>query len=116
MAANDTQFDAHKSYQKPDILRAKDIIPGSRRSEIENEGGSEIPRFDLARDIMAEHRRLTASRRKSPSSITERVSSIENRESRVGHRAQSIEYTSQWDPIIADIVTRDIERLCGSRS
>ena len=108
---------------RPDVLRAKDIIPGALRSEIANEGGSDIPQFDLAQDIMAEHRRLTASHRKNPSSTTERVSRIENQESNIEHRTPSIEFTShaqhplwEWDPIIADIVTRDIERLCGSRS
>jgi len=116
MAVNDKQFDSNKPYQRPDVLRAKDIIPGSQRSEIENEGGIDIPQFDLAQDIMAEHRRLTTSRRRSPSTITERVSIIENQESRVEHQASSIpDLSEQWDPIIADIVTRDIERLCAGR-
>lgn len=115
MAANDKQFDSHKPYQRPDVLRAKDIIPGAQRNEIGNEGGSNIPQFDLAQDIMTEHRRLIAARRKGPSSIVEQVSRIENRESLVEHLASSIEFTSQWDPIIADIVTRDIEWLCAGR-
>jgi hypothetical protein len=116
MAANDKQFDSRKPYQRQDVLRAKDVIPGPRRSEIENIGGSAIPQFDLAQDIMAEHRRLTATRRRSPSPTIERAPVIENRESSVELRVPSIpDLSEQWDPIIADIVTRDIEGFCGGR-
>jgi len=127
MAANEKQFETDKPHQRPDVLRAKDIIPGAGRpvSKVESEGAVrqsspqavDIPQFDLAQDIMAEHRRLTGSRRRSPSSITEQVSRIESRlvgrEPRVEHRASSIEFAWQWDPLIADIVTRDIVRFCG---
>jgi hypothetical protein len=127
MAGNEKQFDINKSNQRPDVLRAKDIIPGARPTgKVESNGAVDIPQFDLAQDIMAEHRRLIASRRRSPSSIIERVPGIENRESSlppkgrveasVEHRVPSIEFTSQWDPIIADIVTRDIEQLCKGTS
>jgi hypothetical protein len=159
MAGNEKQFDNNKPHQRPDILRAKDIIPGAGRNEIEDEGGNDIPRFDLAKDIMAEHRRLTATRRKSPSRLpiadyrlpseiskkfrglcpgnpsdftgpidTERSDPrlqlsragepvSENRKSEIENQKSisSIEFASQWDPIIADIVTRDIESFCGGR-
>jgi hypothetical protein len=95
--------------QKPDILRAKDIIPVRSRPASENEKVNQvdIPRFDLANDIMAQQRHLTAFRRKGPSSVFRSPSS----DFGMPFSAQS--YTSRWDPIIADIVARDIERLCG---
>jgi hypothetical protein len=56
-----------------DVLRAKDIIPSAaERKNISadpNAAGqhkSEIPKFDLAEDIMAEHRKITSIKRKSP--------------------------------------------------
>jgi hypothetical protein len=61
----------------------------------------------LANDIMAQQRRHTAFHRKGPSSVFRSPSSDFNRPL----SAQS--YISRWDPIIADIVTRDIEALCG---
>lgn len=114
MNEKDGRFQNSVQQHRPEVLRAKDIIPGARRNEIGNEGGIDIPKFDLAQDIMTEHRRLTATRRRSPSSIIEKVSRIENQESSVELRAPSIEFTSQWDPLIADIVARDIEQFCGS--
>jgi len=129
MAENDIQPDIFKNKRRPDILRAKDIIPsrsGPNESN-ENEGAvqQEIPQFSLADDIMAEQRRLSAMRRKSPSSAAEsrpqayqRIVPVELkeplRESVVLNTgiADSQSYTSQWDPVIADIVRRDIEMFC----
>ena len=100
----------------PDILRAKDIIPGKREIRSSENQDFDIPRFDLAQDIMAEQRRLIALRRRGPSPTAERVSRVENQESNTWQQASRIEFARQWDPVIADIVARDIERLCGGRS
>ena len=121
--------------RRKDILRAKDIIPGAASPAGKGEGVSntDIPRFDLAEDIMAEHRRLTAVRRKGPDSPepvnltpspapsaclrkqTEGAVAVMG----LGKTSQSSHSFSEGfnyisDPIIADIVTRDIERLCSS--
>ena len=60
----------------------------------------EIPSFDLAEEIMAEQRKITAIRRKAPGKKTE---------------AQPVDIEqplSEQEKIIAEIVARDIERLC----
>lgn len=74
--------------------------------------GSEIPRFDLAEEIMAEQRRITATRRKAPGQQDEAQ--------RQEREAESVGYTpgrpvpalSEQEQIVADIVARDIEKLC----
>ena len=112
MAEKERQADEYKTPSRP-ILRAKDIIPGAANPVGKGEGVSstDIPRFDLAEDIMSEQRRLTAVRRKGPGSPAEPVNLT-------GRPSQSIHSFSEGfncisDPIIADIVTRDIERLCS---
>lgn len=74
---------------------------------------SEIPSFDLAEEIMAEQRKITAMKRKAPGQKTEAQ--------RLKPEAQiddhSIEQPkpvllSEQEKIIAEIVERDIERLC----
>ena len=72
---------------------------------------NEIPKFDLAEQIMAEQRKITAIRRKAP----DRKSKVPDRQPRI----QSIGYTAEplvrelpeKDLIIGEIVARDIEKL-----
>jgi hypothetical protein len=122
MAENERQADDFKMPRRPDILRAKDIIPGAASPVGKGDGVSnvDIPRFDLAEDIMAEHRRLTTGRRKGPAGpapvdITPvprqsaPLPAVKPSRSRYGF-SEGINAPS--DPIIADIVARDIERLC----
>lgn len=87
---------------------------------------TEIPKFDLAEEIMAEQRKITAIKRKAPGRKTE--SQREEPEAEWGPvlqkkremGAQSIGYTigqptpalSEQGQIIAEIVARDIEKLC----
>ena len=89
--------------------------------------GNEIPKFDLAEEIMAEQRRITAIRRKGPGQKSEAPSeegeveldSTSQEDGEMGGR--SIGYTieqpppmlSEQEKIIAEIVARDIEKLCG---
>jgi len=128
MAENDIQPDVFKNKRRPDILRAKDIIPSRLTPEeleqLENEAQSQIPQFSLADDIMAEQRRQSAMRRKSPSSTDSRpptpvrIVPIEIKEPSAKTIISNTaiidfqSYTSTWDPVIADIVKRDIERFC----
>jgi len=121
MAEQDKQVGPDKPTRRPDILRAKDIIPTRSRpaSENENVNPVDIPRFNLANDIMAQQRRITAFRRKGPGSedrgqrTEDNQSVISPQPSIISFPASSQSYTSRWDPIIADIVARDIKRLCG---
>jgi hypothetical protein len=67
----------------------------------ESSGPAQIPQFDLARQIMAEQRRVTAARRKRPG-----PAAIPGPEPVTGPSPGSV---------LAQIVARDIERLCGER-
>jgi len=72
----------------------------------------EIPRFDLAEEIMAEQRKITAIRRKAPGKKTE----AERRQEQVEPISYSLEQPmpeeSEQNRLIAEIVARDIKRLC----
>jgi len=99
-----------------------------------SDGRGEIPRFDLAEQIMAEQRKITAIRRKAPGkpqqlpSLGPAVARVQAQDGAAGKktepanqqsRAESIGYTIQPPPltlseqgrIIAEIVARDIEKL-----
>lgn len=88
---------------KPAITRGELVEPTNQRKE------HEIPKFDLAEEIMAEQRRITAVKRKAPTKKIETV----NPPSTIGSAG-----LSQWPKpleegqIIAEIVARDIEELC----
>ncbi|MGA2678498.1 MAG: hypothetical protein ABSF37_04245 [Sedimentisphaerales bacterium] len=109
MAEKDRQADDFKTPRRSDILRAKDIIPGAAGSAGKGDGVSntDIPRFDLAEDIMAEHRRLTAGRRKGPGG-----SAPADKKPFLSRYGFSEGFNAAGDPVIADIVARDIEQLC----
>jgi hypothetical protein len=137
MVEKERQADEYKTPHRP-ILRAKDIIPGAASPAGKGDGVSntDIPRFDLAEDIMAEQRRLTVVRRKGPGSpepvnltpspdlplpvaimglaipLPKGVPSGTGRPSQSSH-SFSEGFNDISDPIIAGIVTRDIERLCS---
>jgi len=71
----------------------------------------EIPRFDLAEEIMAEQRKITAIRRKAPGKKFE--AQPERLQAKpVGYTIErSIPWQAEQDRIIAEIVARDIEEL-----
>lgn len=88
-----------------------------------SDGRGEIPKFDLAEQIMAEQRKITAIRRKAPSKPQRLPSQERAAGKKTGpptqEEAESIGYTIQQPPltlseqgqIIAEIVARDIEKL-----
>jgi hypothetical protein len=73
---------------------------------------TEIPRFDLAEDIMAEQRKIAATKRKAPGKKTE-AERLELQAEPVGYTTiePSAPTLPEQDRIIAEIVARDIERL-----
>jgi hypothetical protein len=100
------------------ILRAEDIIPpfNTRPDDEENKAQNSvnprhaIPVFDLAEEIMAEHRKLVSAKRKSPAVESLKVAdSFKKREDK--NYTDTAE-TSETDRIITEIVARDIEGLC----
>ena len=114
MAEKEIQADEYKTPRRP-ILRAKDIIPGvARPAADEGVSNIDIPRFDLAEDIMAEQRRLTVVRRKGPGSPEPvNLTPSPGLRSSQSRHSFSEAFNDISDPIIADIVTRDIERFCS---
>ncbi len=95
---------------------------------------SEIPKFDLAEQILAEQRKITAIRRKGPGkpqrlpSLAPAVTRVQAQDVAAGKnpktpdrqpQAQSTDYAIEQSPsilseqeqIIAEIVARDIEKL-----
>ena len=71
-----------------------------------------IPKFDLAEEIMAEHRKITANRRAAPGSKAE----VRDKKLEGGLRTRTlVQPTSALSgkkQVIAEIVARDIEKLC----
>jgi hypothetical protein len=104
-----------------DVLRGSDIIPGTSPANgtnhtSEDSPKSEIPQFDLANDIMAEQRKITAVRRKGPDKRTEAIKqetpAIIKPAPPAAKPVQQSGGDVENDKIIVDIVRRDIERLC----
>ena len=111
---NNKQIDTDILQSKADILRASDIIPSSKKKKsVETaQKQAEIPRFDLAEEIMAEQRKITAIRRKGPGGKNEAQSQINKVKSIGCAVAESTQKQPQQEQIIAEIVARDIEKLC----
>jgi len=72
---------------------------------------SEIPRFDLAEEILAQQRKITAIRRKAPSKKGETSSQQQQVRSTGYVPRQNPPLLSEQQQIIAEIVARDIEML-----
>jgi len=99
------------------VLRGHDIIPGDSLPKAKSDKGQSgdgrtgaIPQFDLAEDIMAEQRRITAVRRKGPGNKDQAT-----KEKPAAHNLMPVRLSSsesEVDKVIADIVRSDIERLC----
>ena len=113
-----------------DILRAGDIMPpyndkskqesNSRELKSRSKNASlpkqshEVPRFDLADEILAEQRKITAVKRKAPGKKSEHSSQQQQVQS-IGYAVEEpLPALSEQQQIIADIVARDIESLCRS--
>ncbi len=111
--------------------RAKDLRPEPAGAVPET---SEIPKFDLAEQILAEQRKITAIRRKAPGkpqrlpSLAPAVTRVQSQDVAVSKKpktpdrqpqAQSTDYAikqppsilSEQEQIVAEIVARDIEKL-----
>jgi len=126
-----------------DVLRAKDIIPPYKKDIIQKpkqplkeetshriedkaihketppvepknatQQKAEIPKFDLAEHILSEQRKTATVRRKGPGTINQTINN--KREIRsTGYNIQSQPKLSQQEQIIAEIVARDIQKLCN---
>jgi hypothetical protein len=86
--------------------------PAEDVSKKEDAETPEIPSFDLAEEIMAEQRRITAIRRKAPGGKPE-VQRLKPEVQPADHIIEEPKSAlSEQEKIIAEIVAKDIERLC----
>ncbi len=133
------QLNTNSEPRKADVLRARDIIPGAPpygnitgqeenlqetaqnapyppavpKTPVEtDQKTSEIPKFNLAEEIMAEHRKITAIRRKGPGEKDEAQKQVRESGPAVDTIGQPKPTLSEQRQIIAEIVSRDIESLC----
>jgi hypothetical protein len=95
------------------VLRAADVIPPFNPSPDKQPNAGQIPTFDLAEHILAEHRRTAARRRKAPGQVQ---AEPEVQPVRPAVKTHVVEPPAE-DPmdlhrVVAEIVARDIERLC----
>jgi len=134
MEANKRKGMSSQNEQKQSLKDITSQFVGEKEKHVEDlpaepadpvQQTSQIPKFDLAEQIMAEQRKITAIRRKAPGK-PQRLSSQDGaagKKTKAPDRlpqAQSTGYTikpppptlSEQDQIIAEIVARDIEKLC----
>lgn len=92
--------------------RPADVGEEGTRNAEQAEGG--VPRYDLAENILAEQRRVASRRRRAPSPTQQELSEGSPEPPRA--EPSAIELPSEDLPelqrIVAEIVARDIERLC----
>jgi len=85
----------------------------ANKKETPRTSQADIPRFDLAEEIMAEQRKTTAIKRKSPG----KKIGLKPEESTYMGEAGAADYQTEQgafaepDSVISDIVARDIEKL-----
>jgi hypothetical protein len=99
-----------------ETIPAKDTtpLPGQAASvdKKEPEKTLEMPSFDLAEEIMAEQRKITAIKRRPPGAKTD-VQRLKPEVQPVDHIIEEPKPAlSKQNKIIAEIVAKDIERLC----
>ena len=96
-----------------DILRAENILSPYNKEESSEQDlpTTEMPKFDLAEQIMAEQRKVTAIRRKAPGKKT-KAPDLQPRIQSTGCAIKQPPPTlPENELIIAEIVARDIEKL-----
>jgi hypothetical protein len=91
--------------RKPSSKKAKSLA----QSEEANQPLHDIPKFDLAEQILAEQRKLSSVKRKGPGKRTETLAP-QKAESFI-RLAEEPPICSEQEIIFAEIVTRDIEKL-----
>lgn len=122
-ANSNKKAEDRRRRRKADALRAEDIIPAKadskktktgrkKTSSSKGQKESEIPKFDLAEQILAEQRKVTSARRKRPGQTIEPAKKEQGPEPIDYIVEQPTPMALERQQIIADIVARDIERLC----
>lgn len=89
-------------------------IPASDDAEGDSaEAGGEIPKYDLAENILAEQRRVAGRRRRAPSQPQDEPEIVPEPAVATPSKPElPSEDLPELQKIVAEIVARDIERLC----
>jgi hypothetical protein len=106
-------------------LGFNEIIPGLSSAPEEHsvqpdqDIGIHIPEFDLGQHMMARHRRAATAMRRGPGqqkqADVEPEANVQAARPKQAQAAWSTVTVPQHNAIIADIVARDLARLCGAR-
>lgn len=96
---------------RPGAKKALLVSEPSARREDAMQETSEIPKFDLTEQIMAEQRKITAIRRKGPGKMAKPPKKQHPAES-IARIVKPRPIVSEPEQVIAEIVARDIENLC----
>jgi hypothetical protein len=96
--ANDQNQDEDEMTSQP--AEFMDAVPGT----------TGIPKFDLAEQIMAEQRKIAATRRKGPGKKVDVAK--QERDGPITLAVEPFSTSSEELKIIAEIVARDIQQLC----
>ncbi|MHC4757153.1 MAG: hypothetical protein ACYTE8_00690 [Planctomycetota bacterium] len=128
---------------KEDVLRAKDIIPASPESQLDETSTipldiseethdetavnrqlleeeelekeeTDIPQFDLAEKILTDQRKLSAIRRKAPVQNEKQQKATRPRSKRYIFKQSTLASTAE-NKLISQIVARDIKRLSRTK-
>ena len=112
--------------EPPSLIEA--VVQANKKvRSASQQADSNIPRFDLAEDIMAQQRKNNAQKRKSPidepkiESVKSESESMKPENEPVQPKVKPMEEPAaepplkqpQTDQIIHDIVAKDIEKLCN---
>jgi hypothetical protein len=114
---SDTRETAQSSHKDTGSIQIEEILVGKAAPESVSEKEEakeplEIPSFDLAEELMAEQRRITAIRRKAPGAKTG-VQRLKPEVQPVEHIIEEPKQAlSEQEKIITEIVAKDIEKLC----
>lgn len=101
---------------KTDLKKSKTAEPEKKPTKPAQtrNGKAEIPRFDLAKEIMAEQRKITAFRRKAPDKVAAPQEKLTQTQPLGYAVEQPTSVYAQQEQIISEIVARDIQQLCGN--
>jgi hypothetical protein len=78
------------------------------------QAAAEMPTFDLAEHVLAEHRQMAARRRKAPGQIPTQPKIRSERPAVVAHAVEPPpQDLPELQHVVAEIVARDIQRLCS---
>ena len=110
------------------VLRAMDVIPPFDNDPASPPRAKAVPTLDLGEKILAEQRRMTARKRRAPGSVENEQEAGEGKADAVAIRQdvasdgelavpvdrcdRASDEAADLHQIVADIVARDIDRLC----